>query len=64
MKMKLSRKLVFLPLLLARFPLTASTQDKSSPEVYSAVAIGTGGSVGAKTMNFDVRITSYTGCAG
>jgi hypothetical protein len=60
MKMKLSRKVLFLPLLLACFPLAASTQDKSLPEVYSAVAIGTGGSVGAKTMNFDVRVTSYT----
>ncbi len=41
--------------------LVALAQDQAPlPEVYSAVAMGTGGSVGGKTMNFDVRITSYT----
>jgi hypothetical protein len=35
-------------------------QDKTSPEAYSGVAIGTGGSVGGKTIQFDFRITGYT----
>ena len=60
MTMKLSRKSLFLFVLLACLPLAASSQDKPTPEVYSAVAMGTGGSVGAKTMSFDVRITSFT----
>ena len=60
MKMKLSGKAVAFFVLLACLPLAAATQDKALPEVYSAVAMGTGGAVGAKSMNFDVRITSYT----
>jgi hypothetical protein len=35
-------------------------QDKTLPEAYSGVAIGTGGSVGAKSIGFDFRITQYT----
>lgn len=35
-------------------------QDKISPEAYSGVAIGTGGSVGGKTIQFDFRITQFT----
>jgi hypothetical protein len=35
-------------------------QDKTPPEVYSGVAVGSGGSVGGKTMPFDFRITQYT----
>jgi len=35
-------------------------QAQSSPEAFTAVAIGTGGSVGGKTMLFDFRITRYT----
>ena len=31
----------------------------SKPEAYSAVAMGTGGAVGGKTMGFDIRITRY-----
>lgn len=58
--MKLSGKAVAFFVLLACLPLAAATQDKALPEVYSAVAMGTGGAVGAKSMNFDVRITSYT----
>jgi hypothetical protein len=34
-------------------------QDRP-PEAYSAVAIGTGGSVGGKTRSFDFRIAKYT----
>lgn len=34
-------------------------QDKTLPESYSGVAMGTGGSVGGKTIHFDFRITQY-----
>jgi hypothetical protein len=44
----------FLSLLLA-----AQGQDQK-PESYSGVAIGTGGSVGGKSIQFELRITSYT----
>jgi hypothetical protein len=35
-------------------------QDRTPPEAYSGVAMGTGGSVGGKSMQFDFRITQYT----
>jgi len=35
-------------------------ETKEQPESYTAVAMGTGGSVGGKTMPFDFRITRYT----
>jgi hypothetical protein len=40
--------------------LFALAQDKTPPEAYSGVAIGTGGSVGGKSIQFDFRITQYT----
>jgi hypothetical protein len=46
--------------LLVSLPLVASAQDKTLPEAYSGVAMGTGGSVGGKTISFDFRITQYT----
>jgi hypothetical protein len=51
--------LLTLLLLVSPF-LVASGQDKMPPEGYSGVAIGTGGSIGAKTIQFDFRITQYT----
>ncbi len=60
MKMKHSHPAVFLFLLIVCFALAASTQDKSPPESYSGVAMGTGGGAGGKTIQFDFRITQYT----
>ena len=40
--------------------LFALAQDKTPPEAYSGVAVGTGGSVGGKSIQFDFRITQYT----
>jgi hypothetical protein len=34
--------------------------EKAKPEAYSAVAIGTGGPAGGKSISFDFRITRYT----
>jgi hypothetical protein len=59
MKTQLSRS-PFIFFLLVSLSVFASAQDKTPPEVYSGVAIGTGGSVGGKTIQFDFRITQYT----
>jgi len=52
----------FLLALVCIFVLLASygQDEKKQPEAYSGVAIGTGGSVGGKSIPFDFRITSYT----
>ncbi len=52
------------PILLAMFTLLLLVpgvwaQDQT-PEAYSGVAIGTGGSVGGKSIHFDFRVTQYT----
>jgi len=60
MKTQLSRIPLFTLVLLVSLFLAASAQDSTPPQAYSGVAIGTGGSVGAKTISFDFRITQYT----
>jgi hypothetical protein len=60
MNSHLSRIALFVSLLLAYFSLAVSAQDKTAPEAYTGVALGTGGSVGGKTVTFDFRVTSYT----
>ncbi len=50
----------FVLVLVVSFSPATPAQDKSLPEAYSGVAIGTGGSVGGKTISFDFRITQYT----
>jgi hypothetical protein len=42
------------------FPASYGQDEKMKPEAYSAVAIGTGGSVGGKSIQFSFRITKYT----
>ena len=37
-----------------------SQEEKQKPEAYSAVAMGTGGGVGGKTIPFDFSISRYT----
>ena len=54
-------KLSLLILTLVLLTTTVFAQEgKPEPERYSGVAVGTGGAVGGKTLNFDFRITSYT----
>ena len=60
MKMKLSRILGFVLFLILSLAFVSSAQDKASAEAYSGTAIGTGGSVGGKTIQFNFRITQYT----
>ena len=59
-KTQLSHIALFTLLLLVSFTLAAAAQDKTLPETYSGVAIGTGGSVGGKTISFNFRVTQYT----
>jgi hypothetical protein len=40
--------------------LASYGQEEKKPEAYSAVAMGTGGSVGGKSIQFDFRINRYT----
>jgi hypothetical protein len=60
MKMKLSRILGFVLSFIVSLAFVSAAQDKASAEAYSGTAIGTGGSVGGKTIQFDFRITQYT----
>jgi hypothetical protein len=60
MNTRLSRIAFFVSFLLVSLSLVASAQDKTLPEAYTGVAMGTGGSVGGKTISFDFRITQYT----
>jgi hypothetical protein len=60
MKVKLSRILLLLLVVFASVSLVASAQEKMASEAYTGVAIGTGGTVGGRSVSFDFRITSYT----
>jgi hypothetical protein len=57
---QLSRIAQLVLCLLIFFSLGASAQDKTLPEAYSGVAIGTGGTAGGKSISFNLRITQYT----
>jgi len=39
---------------------TVLCQDAAKPDTYMGVAMGTGGSVGAKSIGFDFRVNRYT----
>ena len=41
-------------------PATKGQEMKMKPEGYSGTAIGTGGSVGGRSIGFNIRITRYT----
>ncbi len=60
MKTKLSRVPLFALVLLIALSVEAVAQNKTPPQAYSGVAIGTGGSVGGKTISFDFRVAQYT----
>ena len=60
MKRQPSHIPVFTLVLLVSLCVGASGQDNPPPQAYSGVAVGTGGSVGGKTIGFDFRITQYT----
>jgi|SRR5579862_469079 len=56
-----NRRVGFLLAFVCIFVLAFYGQDeKKQPEAYSGIAVGTGGSVGGKSIQFDFRITSYT----
>jgi len=60
MKTLFSRLVATAAFFLLGASLGGVAQDKTSPEAYSDVAVGTGGSVGGKTVQFDFRIKEYT----
>lgn len=59
MSTQLSRVALFVSLSLCVFP-GAFAQDRAPTDAYSGVAMGTGGTVGGKSIQFDFRITQYT----
>jgi hypothetical protein len=60
MKTKLSRVPLFALVLLVALSVEAVAQDKTPPLAYSGLAVGTGGSVGGKTISFNFRVAQYT----
>jgi|HubBroStandDraft_6_1064221.scaffolds.fasta_scaffold01138_3 hypothetical protein len=60
MKMKMLHVAALVIFLIVCFAPAASTQEDQESNHYSGVAMGTGGSVGGKTLQFDFRITEYT----
>jgi hypothetical protein len=54
------RILVLIPCLCLCCISTQSQEAQSTVEAYTAVAMGTGGAVGAQSTPFDFRITRYT----
>jgi hypothetical protein len=60
MKKQLSRISLLTLVLLVSFCVGAAPRDNPPLQAYSGVAIGTGGSVGGKTISFDFRIKQYT----
>jgi hypothetical protein len=60
MKTAVSRIPLFTLVLLVSLTVDAIAQDQTPPQAYTGVAMGTGGSVGGKTISFDFRVTQYT----
>jgi hypothetical protein len=60
MRTQLSRIVAVVACLFVCRSLVGLAQDKTSPEAYSGVAIGTGGAAGGKSIQFDFRISQYT----
>jgi hypothetical protein len=60
MKTAVSRIPLFTLILLVSLTVHAVAQDQTPPQAYTGVAVGTGGSVGGKTISFDFRVTQYT----
>ena len=60
MTLKQLQNIGFVLFLIISLAFVSSAQDKASAEAYSGTAIGTGGSVGGKTIQFNFRITQYT----
>ena len=60
MKTNVSRIPLSTLVLLVFLTADAVAQDKTPPQAYSGVAVGTGGSVGGRTISFDFRVAQYT----
>jgi hypothetical protein len=51
---------IFGVLLIGGLAAGAAAQEKQEAEAYSGVAVGTGGTVGGKSVQFDFRVTGWT----
>jgi hypothetical protein len=61
MKCRLMKYAVLLMFVYATFShLSYGQNDKQRPDSYSGVAIGTGGTVGGKTLGFNFNVSAYT----
>ncbi len=60
MKLYLQKMVLLACLGFTALAFAAAAQDQAPVNAWTGVAIGTGGSVGGKTISFDFRITSYT----
>jgi hypothetical protein len=61
MKYRLMKHAVLLMVVSAACSLpTYGQNDKNKPDSYSGVAIGTGGTVGGRTLGFNFNVNSYT----
>jgi len=53
-------RFAFMLVLACSFLSLTSYGEDEKPEAYSGVAMGTGGSVGGKSIQFDFRVSAYT----
>jgi hypothetical protein len=60
MKANLFRVRLLAAVILVSLSVGAKAQEKMTPDAYTGVAMGTGGSVGGRSLSFDFRVTSYT----
>ncbi len=59
--MRNRRSAILLAFTFTALSIASAGQDtKKKPEAYSGVAMGTGGSLGGRSIQFDFRITGYT----
>lgn len=56
---ELSRLVAVVAFFFLRVSLSVVAQDNPPPEAYAGIAMGTGGSVAGKNIQFDFRITLY-----
>ena len=56
----MGRRTLWLLTAIFLLPSVFGQERQDRPEAYTAVAMGTGGSVGAKSIGFDFRVNRYT----
>lgn len=56
----MSRLLILIAATVLLVPMAPCQQGETTPDEYTGVAIGTGGSLGGRTIMFDFRVNRYT----